>query len=480
MAEGRHPVSREFRQILWIVLSALLLVAAGFSAQLAWRERDESRLHDFHRQALVMSASMNAAISRAHVVAGQDLRIGVLIEDQGAFLDNQILQYNRTIALGSQLLELHDRYGDREFVASRRRLAVALDELRARRQRAAGDDRAFAIAFATADLRVDVVIQQLQRMHEQSYQALAARIAARTRMSWLAVLAVLLLASAFAVWRTRRGLRLIDRILRHEHETLVALDASRSELSRLAGELELRVQARTAELAEANKELEAFAQSVSHDLRAPLRAIDGLSRLLAKSHGAALEGEGLRLLERICAAAARMDELTSDLLELSRVGRKALRHEEVDVSALAREVAADVAPALSEPATALEIAPGMRAKADPALLRIALSNLIGNACKYSRRVAAPRIELHARGQGSGYTEFVIRDNGAGFDMAHSDLLFRPFQRLHAPHEFEGSGIGLSIVERIVSRHGGTIRGEARVGEGATFYFTLPSAIGEPP
>jgi PAS domain S-box-containing protein len=246
-------------------------------------------------------------------------------------------------------------------------------------------------------------------------------------------------------------------------------------LRAMADELEMKVQARTAELAEANKELEAFAYSVSHDLRAPLRGIDGFSQVLMARHAAKLDDEARRLLERVRAGAQRMGMLIADLLNLSRVGRAELRMAEVDLSALAAEIAAELGAAHPGRAMDWRIEPGMRVRGDAGLLRVALANLLENAIKYTRDAAAPRAEVGVARRLEGRVEFCVRDNGAGFDMAYAGQLFLPFRRLHAPHEFEGTGIGLATVARVVARHGGEVRGEGRVGEGAAFYFTLPAA-----
>ncbi|HEX9183764.1 MAG TPA: PAS domain S-box protein [Burkholderiales bacterium] len=235
-------------------------------------------------------------------------------------------------------------------------------------------------------------------------------------------------------------------------------------------ELERMVVERTAELAAANKELEAFTYSVSHDLRAPLRAIDGFSRILEERHAGVLGEEARDYLQRVRAAARRMGQLIEDLIAFSRLGRAALHRREVDLSALARLVAKELE--ASAPARRVEwrLAEGLTAHADPGLARVVLENLLGNAWKYSAKAPQAVIEFGRTAAG----EFLVRDNGAGFDPAHSEGLFQPFRRLHAAEEFEGTGIGLATVKRIVERHGGSARAEGAPGAGATFYFTLPA------
>jgi PAS domain S-box-containing protein len=244
-------------------------------------------------------------------------------------------------------------------------------------------------------------------------------------------------------------------------------------LRQLNEALEQKVAARTADLDAANRELEAFSYSVSHDLRAPLRAIDGFSSQLEERHAAALGEEARGYLRRMRDAARRMGQLIEDLLTLSRVGRDELRKRAVDLTALAKLVAKEIEAGAPERRIEWRIAEGLGAHADPGLMRVVLENLLGNAWKYSGRTQQAVIEFGK----SSADEFIVRDNGAGFDAKYSDALFQPFRRLHAPQEFDGSGVGLATVRRIIERHGGTVRGEGAVGAGARFYFTLPPAPG---
>jgi PAS domain S-box-containing protein len=240
-------------------------------------------------------------------------------------------------------------------------------------------------------------------------------------------------------------------------------------------ELERKVVERTAALNAANAELEAFTYTVSHDLRAPLRAIDGFSRMLEQRSTAALDDEARGLLQRVRAAARRMGQLIEDLITFSRIGRGALHRRAVDLSALAKLVAKELESGAPERRVEWRLAEGLSAHADPGLARVVLENLLGNAWKYSAKTPRAVIEFARTDAG----EFVVRDNGAGFDPAHSEGLFQPFRRLHAAEEFEGTGIGLATVKRIVERHGGSVRGEGAVGSGAAFYFTLPEAANPP-
>ncbi len=253
---------------------------------------------------------------------------------------------------------------------------------------------------------------------------------------------------------------------------------------RMQRELEDRVRQRTAEIERANRELEAtnrelesFSYSVSHDLRAPLRSISGFSQALLEDQAERLDEQGQEHLQRVCAAAERMSLLIDDLLQLSRIGRAALRREPVDISGLAREVAAQLTAAEEGREAEMRIQDGMTASADPGLLRVALENLLGNAWKFTGERPRARIEVGELRTDEDGRAFFVRDNGAGFDMRYADKLFAPFQRLHGTAEFPGTGVGLATVQRIVRRHGGRAWAEGEVGRGATFYFTLaaPSA-----
>ncbi|HNA30986.1 MAG TPA: PAS domain S-box protein [Thiobacillaceae bacterium] len=217
-----------------------------------------------------------------------------------------------------------------------------------------------------------------------------------------------------------------------------------------------------------NQELEAFSYSVSHDLRAPLRAIDGFSQILLKEHAGQLDEKGLDRLGRVRRGAQRMGELIDDLLKLSRVTRAELKVQRVELGGLATEVVEALRKQEPERSVTLDIAPNLDAEADPKLLRIALDNLLGNAWKFTARRQAARIEVGRENA----TTFFVRDNGAGFDMAYADKLFGAFQRLHDATEFPGTGIGLATVQRVIHKHGGRIWAESAPEAGATFRFTL--------
>ena len=300
---------------------------------------------------------------------------------------------------------------------------------------------------------------------------------------------------AGGVIRLTRSLRRGDGEVRHVHLTFApvpnepGIDVSRlvqvedvtervraeTAVQALNRTLEARVAARTRELSEANRELESFAYSVSHDLRAPLRGIEGFSRMLGERHADGLDATGRDYLDRVRKGTARMGELIDALLKLARIGRAEPDVADVDLSALAEEVAAGLADA--EPARRVEIhiQPGMHAQGDRMLLQNLLENLLGNAWKFTSGCDEARVEFTHEAGADGRDWFVVRDNGAGFDPDYANKLFKPFQRLHSQDEFPGHGIGLASVKRIIERHGGEIEAESQPGQGATFRFTL----GEP-
>mgnify|MGYP000925381591 CR=1 FL=1 len=241
---------------------------------------------------------------------------------------------------------------------------------------------------------------------------------------------------------------------------------------RLNESLEQRVRERTAELEASNQELESFSYSVSHDLRAPLRALNGFSHLLQEEYSHRIDANGLQYLSRIRAASKRMGELIDNLLDLARVSRQELKRVPLDLSALANEIRESLEEQFPQRKLAWHIAPGLQVRADPVLAKALLENLLRNAWKFTAEREDARIELSVAAQ-DGEAVFCVRDNGAGFEMAYADKLFKPFQRLHDAKRFEGTGIGLAIVHRILHRHGGRIWAVGAPGEGAAFHFTLP-------
>ncbi len=263
---------------------------------------------------------------------------------------------------------------------------------------------------------------------------------------------------ALMVWRT------VTALHRSELSRLQSEEALRT----LNAELEQRVAARTNELLRANQELESFSSSVSHDLRAPLRTIDGFSAALEEDAAKDLDAASKQHITRIRAAARRMGALIEGLLDLARLGKQALQVEAIDVTAMARETVEELKRQTPGRAVEFTIFEGLKATADPTLLGVVLENLLRNAWKFTGRAATARIEVGRSDDGA----FFVKDNGAGFDMQYAKRLFDVFQRFHKEDEFPGTGVGLATVQRIVSRHGGTVWARSAPGEGATFYFTL--------
>ena len=244
---------------------------------------------------------------------------------------------------------------------------------------------------------------------------------------------------------------------------------------RAADLLETRVKERTAELSAANKELETFSYSVSHDLRAPLRGIDGFSDVLLRRFGDTLNDEAKGYLGRVKDAAGRMAVLIDDLLKLSRLTRREIERVKLDITALAESVVAALREREPDRQITVTIGTGMTAVADSVLLHTVLENLIGNAWKFTRKTPAAQIECGTFVD-KGEAVFFVRDNGAGFNMEYRDKLFGAFQRLHRTDEFEGTGIGLASVFRVLRRHGGRVWATGAVDNGATFYFTVGDAL----
>lgn len=317
----------------------------------------------------------------------------------------------------------------------------------------------------------------------------------------LLVLAALAVGWTAALWLARRITRPLEQLAAqserigamdlahpvdvrsplHEINQLVALlegmrvnllDAT-NRLQEFNATLEDRVRRRTLSLQQANANLEDFAYSASHDLRAPLIGLKGYAALLVKKHGKAIGEEGLKYLDRISVAARRMEDIISDLLRLASTVRLEMQRRPVNLSALTHTIAMEMTAAQPQRGLQWRIDDGLWAVADNGMMRIVLENLFGNACKYTVNWEDAVIEFTAAPMQGGMREFFLRDNGAGFNMAYVDSLFKPFKRLHTDKEFSGNGIGLATVKRIVERHGGSVRAQGEVDHGATIYFTRP-------
>ena len=246
------------------------------------------------------------------------------------------------------------------------------------------------------------------------------------------------------------------------------------ELRVLNEQLEKRVRERTLQQEETNKELESFAYSVSHDLRAPIRHIEGFAQLLEKSAGASLDETGQRYLKKIMESTQRAGALIDDLLSFSRLGRTKMQNQVVDMRGLVMETLSELKPEMEGRDIDCNIGELPEARGDPSMLRVVVQNLLDNAVKYTRTRQRAVIEVGGSTTEGEEAIYFVRDNGVGFDMAYADKLFDVFQRLHAAEEFRGTGIGLANVRRIVERHGGRVWAEGQEGSGATFYFSLPT------
>ncbi|HUF88545.1 MAG TPA: ATP-binding protein [Gemmatimonadota bacterium] len=261
-------------------------------------------------------------------------------------------------------------------------------------------------------------------------------------------------------------------ILWWQARALNRADAKRSAAEAEIAGLNRALRQRATEIEASNRELEAFSYSVSHDLRAPLRSITSFSQALLEDHAGGLDEEGRDYLQRVVRGGQRMAELIEDMMVLSRISRREMERGPVDLSSTALEIASELARGEPERHVVVDVEPDLLVDADPKLLRILIENLLANAWKFTARQPDPRIELGVMPSDNGRRVFYVRDNGAGFDMEHAGRLFAPFQRLHSEAEFPGTGVGLATVQRVVRRHGGEVWAEARVRQGATFYFTI--------
>jgi signal transduction histidine kinase len=313
------------------------------------------------------------------------------------------------------------------------------------------------IAFAAAD-----------RSLARNLAGLALATALALATSWL-------LSDLFVLRHVRTLVQATQRLTNGDLGARVGTTHGNGELGQLArsfDEMAESLQQRTAQLEEANKELEAFSYTASHDLRTPLHIIYSYSEILSSDYAAALNTTGQECIQRIHSAVQRMTDMIEELLNLSRATHNELQRSTVDLSALARAIAADLQRAALYRSVEFVIAERVTASGDEQLLRIVLANLIGNAWKYTGQQAQPRIEFGLMTGEGNEPVYFVRDNGAGFDMDKANRLFAPFQRLHSKTQFPGTGIGLTTVQRIIQRHGGRVWAEGQVGKGATFYFTL--------
>ncbi len=312
-------------------------------------------------------------------------------------------------------------------------------------------------------LQIEGEEQRLEVDRTRETNAARRNVAIAFATASLLDLILLLAAFRYLMQAKRDQLRAMD--------SAAQVDTLNGELQGLNAALESRVQQRTRELEVSNKELEAFSYSVSHDLRAPLRTIDGFSLALEEDFADKLNEEGRDYIKRVRNGVQRMGSLIDALLQLSRVTRGEVLREKVDMSSLATLIFGEIHGGNPDRQVTFTAVPDCYAQADRGLMRVTFENLIGNAYKFTSKTENARIEFGCSNE-NGHTVYFIRDNGAGFDMQYVDRLFTAFQRLHGDRDFKGSGIGLATVSRVIRRHHGDIRAESGIGQGATFYFTL--------
>jgi two-component system, sensor histidine kinase and response regulator len=330
------------------------------------------------------------------------------------------------------------------------------------------DDLVSRIQYTLANCRV--------REHERTQAGVEVVFAGRTHFitsDRLQILNLLLSTYETAIHKNRQLTQARDELKSLNEELDERVRERTAEIQSLNANLEKRVAERTAELLDANKELDAFANSVSHDLRTPLRHIHGFAEMLNKRIAEGLDAVSAKYLANITDASLRMSRLIDDLLSFSRVTRLNMRKVRVDMRTLLDECIRELAPETSGRNIVWEIGELPEVEGDPSMLKQVLANLLSNAVKFTGKVSRAIIEIQAVPEKENEVTFLVRDNGAGFDMEYSDKLFGVFQRLHTQQDFEGTGIGLANVRRIITRHGGRVWAESAVDQGATFYFRLP-------
>lgn len=420
------------------------------NAALVWRVSssiDELETHQIAllRQARVLEGEIPALLNdgRGFLLTGDDHYVTDFEDD--ADDARTAIRRLRALAIGFGDPAPLDRIAERledMIVGVKERIVLARS----------GQAAEAAAAFALAEADQQAVLELFDTFVAGQEDQLLGRVDTLKRelMIGAALSATLLVAVAlFGIWLLRRSQLEAESSERH-------FAAARRELLRV------------------NSELESFSYSVSHDLRAPLRSVDGFSVALIEDFSEVLPEAGRNYLGRIRAAATHMSALIDGLLDLARIARLPVAREPLDLTAIAREVASQLGRANPERSVEVLVGPTMRAQGDPALVRVVLQNLLANAWKFTSKRATAEVEV-GRTTAGGSDAFFVRDNGAGFDMAYAHKLFGAFQRLHRIDEFEGTGIGLATVQRIVHRHGGRVWAESAIDHGATFYFTLASA-----
>ena len=484
-----------------MVVTSLLfgaLAVVALNAWLAFRSVDallsseswvQHTLKVINQVALIMGSAKDAETGcRGYLITGEAKYLDPYTTATKS-LPGQLDEFQRlTQDNASQL----GRLAEMRAVLDQRLARLAMG-IRLRSNGAPGDELRSMVKSGTGKEEMDHLRRVADAMDTEEQRLLAMRIADAASSSWRARLTIgfasaldlvlLVLAFRYIAKEQRRRLEM-ELVAAELAEAHAQTETKAAEVLALNQELEERVRARTAELELTNRELEAFSYSVSHDLRAPLRTIDGFSLALEEDYTSAIDETGKDYIRRVRTGVQRIGQLIDALLQLSRITRAELVREEFDLSEIATAVVADLqegivregagGPGVSDSgvrrrAIDFRVEPGLRATGDPKLLRVALENLIGNAVKFSSKIAAPVVEF---GWDEAAKGWFVRDNGAGFDMFYADKLFNAFNRLHGDKDFKGSGIGLATVARVIRRHHGTIWADSVVDRGATFWFTL--------
>jgi signal transduction histidine kinase len=470
--DGVHMIARGWYRVAMVGAMLVVLLNTWFAIKTLRTLSDAQkwRAHTLevlaHTEAVQREVSQGNSAVRAYLLTGSSV-----------FVNKYIIARN---AIDGEFVKVQELTGDNPEQQKR------LDYLHERIavKRAAMDAGIAMRKGATGPLDLDILAPVLNESPDngpsvsycvQQIEAEEQRLLAdRTRETHNAQLLVWISfigASVLDILLIAAAAELLIRVLRDRH----TLADRASEIAILNTDLERRVDLRTRELESSNKELEAFSYSVSHDLRAPLRTIDGFSLALQEDFADKLTSEGQDYINRVRAGVQRMGSLIDALLQLSRVSRTEIQHEDVDLSQLATLVFQELKSAEPNRSVTFTAKPGLHATGDSRLLRNVFENLIGNALKFTSRVDDQRIHFGSRpgeGETAGKTVYFIQDNGAGFDMQYVDRLFTAFQRLHGDRDFKGSGIGLATVSRIIRRHHGTIGATSEPGKGANFFFTL--------
>ncbi|HYO51396.1 sensor histidine kinase [Archangium sp.] len=443
--------------LLWAVSDLLQVQERARRSQMALTQLERVRQLIVDRETGIRGYLLTGdpVFLEPYQAAGQQLPLAMEELAQGLAGEPQELVW---------MTELHERWRDWERVASEM-LSLFHQQ----------GDWLSLVRSGSGKARMDAIRMTLDTIANEERQRTSLRGLEAERAGWTVLVSGVLWALAVGVllaWLSRRQLLTLAR---HYDASLAQVRAQADALRASEARLEARVALRTAELTAANKELESFSYSVSHDLRAPLRAIDGFAQALREDEGGRMAPASILLLERLQGAATRMGQLIDDLLQLSRVTRAELHREPVDLSAIAASVAQGLRQREPGRDVTFSLQPGLTVQGDPRLLRVLLENLLDNAWKFTSKRSGAHIEFFAE-TADGVTHYAVRDNGVGFDMAYASKLFSPFQRMHKPSEFPGTGIGLATVQRIVHRHGGYIQAQASLGGGATFRFTLQEAL----